>query len=214
MRKLLAAAVVTAGLGLGLAGSGMVAWADAGGDTVGVEATGPERPVDAVAEPAGESPEGVEELDVGFSVAATSAKSRYGATITRAEVMRRAWYWYDLNVSYSQHRYHWDVNHGKKYRTDCSGFVSMAWALRTSRNTRNLDQVATRIGWSQLRRGDMVLRNGHVQLFHKWANSKKTSFYIVEEGSTASDMNYRRVRVAFAKSRGYHPYKYNKITGS
>lgn len=143
--------------------------------------------------------------------AAAAAKMKYGAPIKRAKVIARAKNWYGRNVPYSQTAYAWDVNKGKKFRTDCSGFVSMSWGLKSSRNTRNLHEVAYRVNWSSLKPGDMLLRKGHVQLFEKWANKSHTAFWIYEEGSTASDMNHYKVKVSKAKSGGYKPWRYNKI---
>jgi cell wall-associated NlpC family hydrolase len=155
------------------------------------------------------SPEGVEEPS---AKAFTAAKVRYGGTITRATVLKRAKFWYDKNVPYSQSAYAWDVNHGKKFRTDCSGFVSMSWALTSSRTTRTLGAVSTKIAWKSLKPGDIVLRAGHhVQLFEKWANKSHTVFWIYEEGSTRSDMNHYKVSVSKSKSSGFVPRRYKKI---
>ena len=142
----------------------------------------------------------------------TAASVNYGGTITRANVLKRAKNWYTRNVPYNQGATAWDINHGKRYRTDCSGFASMSWALTSSRTTSTLSGVSKKIAWSSLKPGDIVLRKGHhVQLFEKWANSAHTRFWIYEEGSTASDMNHYRVYVSTAKSNGYLPYRYNKI---
>lgn len=157
------------------------------------------------------APEGVAEREV--AVSQVEAAAGYGGTITRAEVIKRAKNWWDRKVPYSQTAYAWDIGKGKKYRTDCSGFVSMAWKLTTSRTTRNLDEVATRVSWANLKPGDMILRNGHVKLFEKWANSAKTSAWIYEEGSTATDMDHETVSVSSLKSGGYLPWKYKKISG-
>ncbi|MFD5827764.1 NlpC/P60 family protein [Lentzea sp. NPDC060358] len=157
------------------------------------------------------SPEGAAEQEVGVSQ--VQAAAGYGGTITRTEVIKRAKDWWDRKIPYSQSAYAWDVGKGKKYRTDCSGFVSMTWKLTTSRTTRNLDEVATKISWASLKPGDMILRNGHVKLFEKWANSAKTSAWIYEEGSTATDMDHETVSVSSLKSGGYAPWKYQKISG-
>ena len=153
--------------------------------------------------------EGVEDPAVApFTVNAT----KYGGTITRATVIKRAQDWYKRNVPYNQKAYAWDIDKGKKYRTDCSGFVSMTWGLTSSRTTSTLGAVSTSIKWANLKPGDMVLRKGHhAQVFHKWTSSAHTSFWIYEEGSTASDMNHRKVTVKSAKAAGYKPYKYKKI---
>jgi hypothetical protein len=154
------------------------------------------------------APEGVEDTPE----VTTLAASIYGKPIKRSKVIARAKNWYSRNVQYSQTAYAWDVNHGKKFRTDCSGFVSMSWALTSSRTTRNLDGVSHRINWSSLKPGDMVLRSGHhVQLFEKWANSAHTRFWLYEEGNPTSDMNHFKLYVSTAKANGYKPWRYNKI---
>jgi cell wall-associated NlpC family hydrolase len=136
----------------------------------------------------------------------------YGGTITRAAVLARAKNWWDRRVPYSQSAYAWDSNHGKKYRTDCSGFVSMTWKLTSSRTTQTLDNVSTRISWASLKPGDMLLRNGHhVKLFEKWTSSAKTAMWIYEEGSTATDMDHETVSVDYLKDNNFVPWKYNKI---
>ena len=155
------------------------------------------------------SPEGVEEIGIQQIDAAAAG---YGGTITRAEVISRAKDWWDRKIPYSQTAYASDVNRGKTYRTDCSGFVSMAWKLTTSRTTSTLDEVATRISWANLKPGDMILRNGHVKLFEKWANTAHTSVWIYEEGSTATDMDHETVTISSLKSGGYAPWKYKKIS--
>jgi hypothetical protein len=158
------------------------------------------------------SPEGSEQEPVGIQQVDAAAAS-YGGSISRTEVISRAKNWWDRKVPYSQTAYAWDVNHGKQYRTDCSGFVSMTWKLTSSRTTSTLDEVATRIAWGSLKPGDMILRNGHVKLFEKWANTAHTSVWIYEEGSTATDMDHETVTIATLKDGGYAPWKYNKITG-
>ena len=78
--------------------------------------------------------------------------------------------------------------------------------------TSTLDEVATKISWANLKPGDMILRNGHVKLFEKWANTAHTSVWIYEEGSTATDMDHETVTIATLKDGGYLPWKYNKIS--
>jgi cell wall-associated NlpC family hydrolase len=204
LKKIATTVALTAGLSLALAGPAH-AYPTERGVTTGVE-TG----ISVVTAPEDEaSAEGVQDEEVAPFAA---AKVGYGKTIKRADVIKRAKNWYNRNVPYSQSAYAWDINKGKKYRTDCSGFVSMTWALTSSRTTRNLHEVSTKIAWKNLKPGDMVLRKGHhVQLFEKWTSSAHTSFWIYEEGSTASDMNHRKVKVSSEKSSGYVPYKYKKI---
>jgi hypothetical protein len=150
--------------------------------------------------------------------AASLAAAGYGDGIHRAEVMTRAKDWYNRNVPYNQSATAWDVNHGKRYRTDCSGYVSMAWKLPTSLTTSTLDNVSHVINWNDLLPGDSLLYPGHhVQIFDKWNNpDTKAAFWIYEEGSTDTDMNYRKVDVQAERGNEkdgfkYHPYRYNGI---
>lgn len=185
IRDGIAAAVLLAGLMTGLSGPGM-----------------------ATAEPVTTD---TATSDTAASSDVSASAASYGGTITRAEVIARAKDWWDRRVPYSQTAYAWDVNHGKTYRTDCSGFVSMAWKLTSSRTTSTLDEVSTRIAWSALKPGDMILRNGHVKLFEKWANTAHTSMWIYEEGSTSTDMDHETVTLATLQSGGYLPWKYRNI---
>ena len=54
----------------------------------------------------------------------------------RPPTLARGMAWINAGVPYSQTRYY------AGYRTDCSGFVSMCWALPSSYNTRTLYRVA------------------------------------------------------------------------
>lgn len=136
--------------------------------------------------------------------------------ISRSEVIARGHYWVQRNVQYSQSAYTNGAGESKTYRTDCSGFISMAWHLPTSRWTGNLGEVSTTISYSSLKPGDILMRNpsstsGHVVMFERWANSAHTSMWILEQASTASDMNYRTVTVSDRQANGYKAYRYKKI---
>jgi hypothetical protein len=58
------------------------------------------------------------------AIAASSA----GGEISRAEALDRAQLWVNGNVVYSQNRTYPDPGN-KRYRTDCSGYVAMAWHM-------------------------------------------------------------------------------------
>jgi hypothetical protein len=141
------------------------------------------------------------------------AAAGYGGDVHRDTVMERGKDWYSRNVPYNQSATAWDMNNGKKYRTDCSGFISMAWKLNSSLTTSTLDTVSHVINWNDLLRGDALLLQGdHVQLFDKWVDANaKADFWIYEEGSTASDMNHRQIHVVTERNDGYKPYRYNHI---
>ena len=57
----------------------------------------------------------------------------------------------------------------------------------------------------------MILRDGHVQLFEKWANKSHTSFWLYEEGQPSSDMNHYKLKVSSAKQGQFKPYRYKRI---
>jgi hypothetical protein len=165
----------------------------------------------SVQSPAFASDEGVTEV-LTTAQAATLAAAGYGGDVSRDIAMGRAKDWYDRNVPYNQGACAWDENHGKCYRTDCSGYVSMVWKLTTSLTTYTLDSVSHVIDWNDLLRGDALLTDGHVMLFAKWDDADtKANFWIYEEGSTASDMNYRKINVIDIRNAGYKPYRYDHI---
>jgi hypothetical protein len=97
--------------------------------------------------------------------------------ITRTEVLKRANSWIKKKVQYSQSSYY----HG--YRRDCSGFVSMAWKLKSSYTSSDIGSVAHKISWSKLKPGDAVRRSGHVEIFDGWKNKKKRQYWALEEST-------------------------------
>jgi hypothetical protein len=206
-RRHILAAIAIAGLGMTLAAAASAAALPPTGTATAGTAVSETEAQSTITE-AG-PPEGIEEPDLGTSI---TAGVHYGGPITRAEVIRRAKNWSDRNIQYSQANYAWDINNGRRYRTDCSGFVSMAWALTTSRTTLNLHGVATRISWPDLKPGDMILLAGtHVQLFEKWANANHTVMWIYEEASPDQDMNHETISLAYLRNHGYVPWTYNNI---
>lgn len=149
--------------------------------------------------------------------------STVGGKISRAEIIKRAedWLNHDPKLEYSQSGWAGDLQ-GRKYRTDCSGFVSMALHTRTSYSTVTLPQIAYRINWSQLSPGDIVGtlgsgtggNGGHVVLFKKWDNAEKTRFTAIEFSGSRDDMkiSHRSIK----ETRGgvaYLPYRYTNVVG-
>ena len=81
--------------------------------------------------------------------------------------------------------------HQPYYRTDCSGFVSMAWGLPVSYATprqgleHDLMDVARVIDKDSLRAGDALLAWGrHVRLFEHWTNASHTTYMAYDFGAT------------------------------
>lgn len=128
---------------------------------------------------------------------------------TRAEAMRRAQTWTSRRVPYSQQR---SLN---GWRTDCSGFVSMAWNADKSYTTYSLPEISHPIAKDQLKPGDIMLnRSGdrlrHVVMFGGWANRQHTSYVALEQNGQ-TDNAVKRVmpypyRIQGAK---YKPYRFN-----
>ncbi|MFN8074853.1 MAG: hypothetical protein U0Q15_05450 [Kineosporiaceae bacterium] len=134
--------------------------------------------------------------------------------LSRSEILARAKKWVDLHIPYSQSDCNSDYD-GRKYRTDCSGFVSMAWGLTTSYATPDFFSDSrgpwTTISWSDLQPGDAVVRDGHIVLFVSWTDSTKTRFNDYEEMDTDHGTIAYTRSVATSKSDGYHPIRYDKI---
>lgn len=96
---------------------------------------------------------------------------------TTHEVVARAQSWVDRNVPYSQKRSF------EGYRTDCSGFVSMAWGLDESYTTRSISTKGTPVALGDLEPGDAILTPGHIVIFAGWANTEHTTFLALEEAN-------------------------------
>ncbi|MEU4745789.1 VCBS repeat-containing protein, partial [Actinosynnema sp. NPDC023658] len=136
--------------------------------------------------------------------------------LTRAQVLTRAQSWLDVGgVQYSQSRCY--RNTYGDYRTDCSGFVSMAWGLGGRGSdfwTGNLDDVSWVIPRSSLQPGDALLRHennpsvDHVALFVGWEDSAHTRPVVIEQ--TGSSGTIRR---AWSQSNAsnYTPVRYDHV---
>src|SRR5262245_49493887 len=125
------------------------------------------------------------------------AASSVDGAITRSEVISRAQFWVGKPFPYDQGARAADQD-GLLYRTDCSGFVSMAlhispqWGGPT---TDGLPSYATAINKDDLMPGDIVMApivwnathtakvsEGHVILFESWSNPQHTAYNAYEFG--------------------------------
>lgn len=98
-------------------------------------------------------------------------------SITRSQVISRAQSWVGIGLVYNQSGMH------DGYRTDCSGYVSMAWDLSSSLTTDTFipSGVAQQITKADLKPGDALLNDasgnaGHVVLFESWTDSSHTAY--------------------------------------
>lgn len=109
----------------------------------------------------------------------------------RQKVLDAGQTWVDRKVPYSMQAYTSGAN-GKQYRTDCSGFVSMAYGLDDSYSTVTLPQHFTAIDKDDLQPGDIIGNlgpdsagaAGHVVIFTGWTDSSKTTFTTIEEAGS------------------------------
>ncbi|MFE0653068.1 peptidoglycan-binding protein [Streptomyces sp. NPDC059534] len=103
---------------------------------------------------------------------------------TRADIINRAKLWVTAQVPYSMEKY-WSDG----YRQDCSGYISMAWNLRSNEWTGSLDRFADRIDRTELQPGDILLfhnpadptRGSHVTIFGGWTDYTHTSYVAYEQ---------------------------------
>ncbi|MGA8114720.1 MAG: hypothetical protein WCA46_13725 [Actinocatenispora sp.] len=142
------------------------------------------------------------------------ANAAIDGQIGRAEVADRAMNWVNRNVQYSQSATASDPDGNHTYRTDCSGFVSMAWHITptglSAPTTWTIQDHAHSITKAQLMKGDILAwPHNHVVMFGKWADAGHTTFWLYEEANPSQDMNHR---VASLSSYGnYSAWRYNKI---
>jgi hypothetical protein len=102
-------------------------------------------------------------------------------TISRAQIITRAEKWLAEQVPYSQVKW-WKDSDGI-YRQDCSGYVSMAWALDQNIDfwTGNLNTVSHTIDPADLLPGDTLMSIEHTIIFAGWADPQHTEFDFFEE---------------------------------
>ena len=104
----------------------------------------------------------------------------------RMQIIQRATIWVTENVKYNQKGYQ------DGYRTDCSGFVSYAWELRTSAGenlsptTSKLGEYAREINFDELKSGDVINNKGidnygHAVIFLFWLDDNHAKFASYEQ---------------------------------
>lgn len=126
--------------------------------------------------------------------------------ITRDEVLSRAQRRVNAPVPYSQSKYY------AGYRTDCSGYVSSAWATGTSWATRSFHLVTHRIPVADLKPGDALLKKGyHIRLFYGWLDEERTQ-YVAYESAYGTVAAARIHSIDDDLAFGYVPVRYDRIT--
>lgn len=170
-------------------------------------------------------------------VAALLAPLSAGAAVTtRSAVISRARTWILKGTPYSQTRYAYldgtlvpsteptATWSRLGYRTDCSGYVSMALGFRSSRGypmsltTWTLPGVLVRIRKDELQRGDVILKPyTHAVIFVGWLDAKRTRYVGYHEsgsgkGAVRSEIDWGTS--GFWNGSGYAPYRYPGIDDS
>jgi hypothetical protein len=144
-----------------------------------------------------------------FGVTLACTETGVNQQMSRGNALMRAQSWLDVHIPYSQTSCY--TNAYGNYRQDCSGYVSMAWGLRHSYTTRDLELVTTGIAWDDLRPGDALNDWGsHVVLFVRWTDATKTKMIIVEQAGTVGTNQATWTR-STAASQGYTPIRYDNI---
>ena len=138
------------------------------------------------------------------------------ATGGRHTAIERGFGWLDAQVPYSQSAYH------AGYRTDCSGFVSMCWQLGTSYTTADFSTgggQSSLIGsYNNLVPGDALVHrsggSGHIVLFLGWNDAAHSAACVLEQASTASDMQFRARTTSSLQAGGYKAIRADKLPAS
>ncbi|GGK77275.1 hypothetical protein Sme01_43060 [Sphaerisporangium melleum] len=140
------------------------------------------------------------------------------ADVTRESVIARAKTWNPgtpQRVPYNQHAYH------NGYRTDCSGYASMALGLKPPGvNTVTLasPSVSSPIAMSALLPGDLVIdaigdsNTRHAVIFEQWANPGHTSYWAYEQrGGYGTD--HRVLTYGLKAGSQFHAYRPRVLGG-
>ncbi|MEU3609221.1 peptidoglycan-binding protein [Streptomyces sp. NPDC035033] len=134
---------------------------------------------------------------------------------TRTEIINRAKRWVAAQVPYSMEKY-WSDG----YRQDCSGYISMAWNLRSNEWTGSLDRFAVRIDRTELQPGDILLfhnpanptRGSHVTIFGGWTDYTHTA-YVAYEQTKPRTRKQATPMAYWENSARYVAYRYKGLAG-
>ncbi|MFF0447400.1 peptidoglycan-binding protein [Streptomyces sp. NPDC004609] len=135
---------------------------------------------------------------------------------TRAEIINRAKKWVNAKVPYSMSKY-WSDG----YRQDCSGYISMAWGLKTNEWTGSLARFATRITRDQLQPGDILLfhnpanptKGSHATIFGGWTDYTR-AYYVAYEQTKPATRKQATPMAYWVNSGKYVAYRYKGLTAT
>lgn len=133
---------------------------------------------------------------------------------TRTDIINRAKKWVSEQVPYGMAKY-WSDG----YRQDCSGYVSMAWKLKSNEWTGSLAKFGTKIAREDLKPGDILLfhnkanptKGSHVTIFGGWTDYTHSHYSAYEQ--TPSHTRKQTTPMAYwTHSGGYVPYRYKGLS--
>ena len=131
---------------------------------------------------------------------------------SRGDAITRGFEWYDDKVPFNKAATH------DKYRTDCSGFVSMCWQLGTPGQTTSTlgtskSGSAKLSSYDDLVPADALVWPGHHSMvFLGWNDTAHKGACVLEEASTASDMQFRVRLTASLKGSSFVPVRSNDFS--
>ncbi|GAA1402880.1 hypothetical protein GCM10009639_46840 [Kitasatospora putterlickiae] len=128
--------------------------------------------------------------------------------MTRSQVLARAASWYGIGLQYS------GTSTYQGYRTDCSGYASMAWQLSkpgldTTKYVPN--GAAHWISKGELKPGDALLDDdagddGHIVIFERWTDSSQTSYMGYEFTGGRINPGVKHREIPYPYFSGFGPW--------
>jgi peptidoglycan hydrolase-like protein with peptidoglycan-binding domain len=159
------------------------------------------------------------------SATAVTPDSSVNGSISASEILSRAASW--NGTPYSTSSYKYGPGNDVSYRTDCSGYVSMALHLSSSLTTVTLPSVVHSISKADLQPGDIIGvlgantggNAGHVLIFDGWADSGHTQYYAWENSGDAGVHHPTIPYPYWPNTSGpaaslYQPYRYDNESGT
>lgn len=125
----------------------------------------------------------------------------------RGEIISRGFTWLDDGVRFNMQGTY------QSYRTDCSGFVSMAWDLGApGLNTRGFggkNSDTTRFNdYDQLVPADALVRPGHHSfIFLGWNDKDRKGMCVLEQSSSKNHMQFRVRMTETLRNEGFIPMR-------
>ena len=148
-----------------------------------------------------------------------------GGPVSRREVLERAQFWVARGVRYLTADGRCPASapdpNGRRYRTDCSGYVCMAWHVAGEPSTERFGDLGGPIHRDELLPGDALLwagrggygpDGGHVLLFGRWANPERSAYLGYELSSGARARNHVLPFPYRAGDARYVPWRYRAVT--